>query len=269
MPADGSAGQPRPPGYSADRALSFGSAAELYDRRRPSYPAAAVDHVLGRVEGAADVLDIGAGTGKATALFAARGLRVTAVEPDARMAEVLRGRVPPADVVVAPFESWAAPVNPSFDIAVCAQAWHWVDRSAGLPKLAGLLRPGGVMAIMANVPRGGGMDLAPVLEPVYQAIAPDMPPDPMRTWTGDWQEFADEFEADGRFDVEPLWEVDWADPLDADAFAELAATHSTYRVLGDDVRARLTSALREAVAGAGGVVTMWYRTAVLAARLRY
>lgn len=267
MPADDAAGPLDAAGYSAERAQSFGSAAELYDRRRPSYPAAAVDHILGRVEGAADVVDIGAGTGKAAALFASRGLRVTAVEPDARMAEVLRAQVPTAEVVVAAFESWEAEPA-SFDVAVSAQAWHWVDRSAGMPKLAAVLRPGGVMAVMANVPRDGGMDLAAALEPVYQAIVPDMPPDPMRNWSGEWQMFIDEFEADGRFDVEPRWELDWDEPLDADAFAELAATHSTYRVLGDDVRARLTGALREAVAGAGGVVTMWYRTAVLVARLR-
>jgi hypothetical protein len=54
------------------RRLAFGSVAELYDRSRPSYPPALVDDVLGLVGVAPRVLEVGAGTGKATVLFAAR-----------------------------------------------------------------------------------------------------------------------------------------------------------------------------------------------------
>ena len=64
--------------------------ADLYDHARPSYPSALVDDVLdyaGAVAAATvRALEVGAGTGKATALFAARGLNVLAIEPSAEMA---------------------------------------------------------------------------------------------------------------------------------------------------------------------------------------
>jgi len=54
------------------RALSFGSAAWEYERFRPAYPGAVVDEVLAYAGHAvATALEIGAGTGKATRMFAA------------------------------------------------------------------------------------------------------------------------------------------------------------------------------------------------------
>src|SRR3954454_8565176 len=77
------------------RALSFGARAEAYERFRPGYPVALFDLVMtyaGRPVRTA--LEIGAGTGKATRLFAGRGVTVTATEPDAAMLAELRKHVP-------------------------------------------------------------------------------------------------------------------------------------------------------------------------------
>ena len=71
------------------RALSFGTVAESYERFRPDYPAELADLVLayaGRPVRTA--LEIGAGTGKATRLFADRGVTLTATEPDPAMTDV-------------------------------------------------------------------------------------------------------------------------------------------------------------------------------------
>ena len=59
------------------RRLAFGEVAELYDEVRPSYPAELVEDViaLAPLDGDAPrALEVGAGTGKATVLFAQRGL---------------------------------------------------------------------------------------------------------------------------------------------------------------------------------------------------
>jgi predicted TPR repeat methyltransferase len=84
------------------RAESFGNAAQLYDRARPTYPPELVDRLLS--DGTRRVLDIGCGTGIAGALFAARGCQVTGVEIDARMAAVARTKG--LEVEVASFEQW-------------------------------------------------------------------------------------------------------------------------------------------------------------------
>ena len=68
------------------RALSFGAAAEQYDRARPSYPPELVDDLVAL--GPRDVLEVGCGTGKASELFVGRVPRLLAIEPDSRMAAV-------------------------------------------------------------------------------------------------------------------------------------------------------------------------------------
>ena len=78
--------------YTAEQRLAFGRFAELYDRARPTYPAAAVDAVIqfGALVPPAGIPEIGAGTGKATELLASRGLGVLALEPSPEMARIAR-----------------------------------------------------------------------------------------------------------------------------------------------------------------------------------
>jgi len=76
------------------RGLSFGSVANQYERYRLDYPGELVDVVV-RYAGAPlrSALVVGAGTGKATRLFASRGIAVTALDTDAEMADVLDSRI--------------------------------------------------------------------------------------------------------------------------------------------------------------------------------
>jgi ubiquinone/menaquinone biosynthesis C-methylase UbiE len=68
------------------RALSFGSVAAAYEQFRPGYPEALVDAVLAYAgHPVHTALEIGAGTGKATRVFAVRGITVTATDPDPAM----------------------------------------------------------------------------------------------------------------------------------------------------------------------------------------
>jgi trans-aconitate methyltransferase len=134
----------------AARARSFGAAAREYDRARPSYPQDLIDDVVAELPGA-DVVEVGAGTGKATALFAVRPLRLTCVEPDPGMAAVLRENcrsMPNVDVVVSSFEDWE-PAGPYHGL-VAAQSWHWTRAEHRYDKAAGLLREGGIIALFWN-----------------------------------------------------------------------------------------------------------------------
>ena len=126
------------------RALSFGSVAEAYERFRPGYPVELLDLVTayaGRPIGTA--LEIGAGTGKATRLFAQGGVAVTATEPDAAMLAELRKHVP-ADVTTlqAAFED--LPLDSSYDLVYAAAALHWTNPEGRWERMAALVRPGGV-----------------------------------------------------------------------------------------------------------------------------
>ncbi|MFA6576536.1 MAG: class I SAM-dependent methyltransferase [Nocardioides sp.] len=129
-----------------ERALSFGSAAAAYERFRPGYPDELVDAVLAYAgQPVHTALEIGAGTGKATRVFAGRGIAVTATDPDAAMLGELRKHVPAAVVTVrAAFED--LPLTSTYDLAFAAASLHWTEPTARWTRLAALLNPGGTFA---------------------------------------------------------------------------------------------------------------------------
>jgi ubiquinone/menaquinone biosynthesis C-methylase UbiE len=132
---------------TVDRARSFGSVAEAYDRGRPAYPADAVAWLAGGE--AKVVLELGAGTGKLTRQLVDQGHAVFATEPDEAMLAVLRERVPEVSAKVATAEE--IPANDrSVDVVVVAQAFHWFDHEAALAEIARVLKPGGHVALVWN-----------------------------------------------------------------------------------------------------------------------
>jgi SAM-dependent methyltransferase len=118
---------------------SFDRVAALYDQYRPGYPAELVEEIITRSEipRGGKILEIGCGTGKATALFAPKGYSILCIEPGKNLAAIaarnLRGwRV---EFETTTFENWNARVG-EFDLAISAQAFHWVAPEIGFPKSA-------------------------------------------------------------------------------------------------------------------------------------
>ncbi|WP_236048129.1 class I SAM-dependent methyltransferase [Paractinoplanes ovalisporus] len=86
-----------------------------------------------------NALEIGAGTGKATRLFAGRGIAVTATEPDEGMLAELRRHVP-KDVrtVRAAFEE--LPVGETYGLVYAAASLHWTRPEGRWARLGGCSR---------------------------------------------------------------------------------------------------------------------------------
>jgi SAM-dependent methyltransferase len=151
------------------RALSFGGVAAAYERFRPGYPVALFDVVMTYAgQPIRTALEIGAGTGKATRLFAQQGVMVTATEPDAAMLAELRKHVPAnVKTVQAVFEDLRP--GGSYGLVYAAAALHWTSPEGRWPRMAALLEPGGVFASF-----GGPFQLADpsVAEAVRAARAP-------------------------------------------------------------------------------------------------
>jgi ubiquinone/menaquinone biosynthesis C-methylase UbiE len=129
------------------RASSFGAVADDYDEFRPRPPAGLADS-LGTVDGA-DAVDVAAGTGLLTRFLADHGARVTAVEPDTRMAEVLASRSPGVRVVTGTAEALPLP-DGSADLVTVSSAWHWFDHDRAAAEFARVLRPGGRLVVLWN-----------------------------------------------------------------------------------------------------------------------
>ncbi len=128
------------------RALSFGSVAEAYEQYRPDYPTELFDLVMayaGRPVRTA--LEIGAGTGKATRLFARPGITVTATDPDEAMLAELRKHVPPeVHTARAAFED--LPLGPRYGLVYAGAALHWTRPEGRWDRMAELVEPAGTLA---------------------------------------------------------------------------------------------------------------------------
>jgi SAM-dependent methyltransferase len=130
---------------------TFDEVALLYDRARPGYPPALIDDVIalsGIPEGGC-ILEVGCGTGIATEPFARRGYRIDAVELGANLAAIAEEKFaayPNVSIQVGDFEQMPIP-DSSYDLAISAQAFHWIDPNVGYPKLARALKLGGAIAL--------------------------------------------------------------------------------------------------------------------------
>jgi SAM-dependent methyltransferase len=130
-----------------DHALSFGAVADAYDRGRPTYPRAAAAWLTGDAPGS--VLELGAGTGKLTEQLVALGHDVHATDPDAAMLAKLAARLPEVRTSQSAAEEIPAG-DRSYDVVVCAQAFHWFDLDKALPEIARVLKPGGRLSLVWN-----------------------------------------------------------------------------------------------------------------------
>ena len=212
-------------------AASFDAAADAYERGRPSYPEAALDWLL--PPGARRVLDLGAGTGKLTRQVAARGLDVVAVDPSEAMLDRLRLAVPGVTALRGTAEAIPLPSG-SVDVALVAQAWHWVDPALAVPEVARVLKPGGRLGLLWNhrdesegwtrklgalLARLGSMEDGSLAPPVGPPFGP----------------------------VERC-DLRWSQPVDAAALLDLVASRSYFIVLPEAEKAPVLDDVRALIA---------------------
>ena len=256
----------------------FGSVAELYDRARPSYPPALVDDVLEFAGAAAGDLavEVGAGTGKATVLFAQRGLRIVALEPSSEMARVARSNLAAYGEVTieqAEFEQWAP--RERFRLLFAAQAWHWVNPSVRYPRAREALADGGALAVFWNRPRWESSPLRDELADAYGRAAPELGagstgPGPMHPgvrsppeWWGDWTR---ELRGTVGFEPPEPRSYVWNQEYTTEEYVQLLQTHSDHIILTEAERHALLEAVAGVIDRSGGSLTLEYVTALWLAR---
>ena len=218
---------------------AFGGDPAGYHRARPPYPEWVYETLTSQcgLRHDAAVFEIGAGTGIATHRLLEFGANpVVAVEPDARLANFLRANNPDAalTVVVAPFEE-AALDEGAFDLGVCATAFHWLDETSALTKIASLLRPGGWWAAVWN---DFGDDSRP--DPFHEAThellaAPASPGAGERgvPYALDVEARLSALERSDAFDFAEHRTSRWTLALDADQTVALYATYSNVKARSD------------------------------------
>ena len=134
----------------ADQARSFDRVAGVYQKARPSYPAAAVEWVLEAAPGLR-VVDLAAGTGKLTEVLVAAGADVTAVEPLANMRAELERALPAVRALDGTAERIPLPDGERRRAYSSARRSTGSTRLLALGEIARVLVPGGVLGLVWNL----------------------------------------------------------------------------------------------------------------------
>ncbi|MFJ8822361.1 class I SAM-dependent methyltransferase [Streptomyces sp. NPDC102467] len=254
---------------------TFTEDAELYDRMRPGYPPRMYDD-LADLAGSGPgcrVLEVGAGTGKATVQLAARGCRIVAVELGHAMATVARRRLadhPGAEVVVAEFETWPLPPHP-FDLVLAATSWHWIAPEIRVAKAVAALRPGGSIAtVSTHHIKGGTEAFFAASQRCYEHFDPTTPPGITLQPASHVPKDEAELTASGRFEPAVFRRYEWDATYTTRQYLDLLSTYSGHRDLDPAARAGLYDSLAGLVDGRhGGRITKRYMTELRLARLAH
>lgn len=125
--------------------------AGIYEEIRPSYPEKLINDVISKtaLQSNDSLLEIGAGTGKATMQFAEKGFNIKAIEIGEDMAEILIDKckqLTNVSVEVASFEEWSDN-NQKYSMIYSAQAFHWIDKNIKYIKCHELLKDKGYLIL--------------------------------------------------------------------------------------------------------------------------
>lgn len=252
----------------------FDHDAANYDRARPQYPDDLFEELVGYVgprAGGIDAIEIGPGTGQATAALLARGMRVTAVELGESLAAFLTRKFasePRLKVVQGAFEE--APLGAgSAGLVIAATAWHWIDPATRAERAYTLLRSGGVLAVVDTVQVRDPVDRGFFERtfPIYRHYRPDERHDEGRdAETYEPPAYAEMRESPYFTDVR-LWRRRWNQRYDAVSYEALLRSYSDTARMAPAAREGLVRELIEVVkAEPDGMVTRPLTMTLVASR---
>jgi SAM-dependent methyltransferase len=227
-----------------DAARGFADNAAGYEAARPSYPAAAVAHIVGHghIGPGRRVLDLAAGTGKLTRLLAPTGADVVAVEPIAAMRDRLVALLPGVEVHDGTAEDLPL-ADRSVDAVTVAQAFHWFDPALALAEVRRVLRSGGHLFLVWNT-----RDRRHDWVRTFGDLLVDGP-DLERPYDSYYDvDYAAVVADAGGFTPVELWSHDWDQPCDPDLLVARAESVSVVGQLPPGDKQRVLDRVRNLAA---------------------
>lgn len=131
----------------------YDSIAEEYEKLRPEYPRDMIESLIMHtgIDQTSHLLEVGAGTGKATMILAEKGFKIDCIEIEPQMADILIRKTQPypnISVTIDNFETWEKAEQRKYDLIYSAQAFHWIDENVRYKKSHELLKKNGQLALL-------------------------------------------------------------------------------------------------------------------------
>jgi ubiquinone/menaquinone biosynthesis C-methylase UbiE len=164
---------------------TFDNLADAYAGGRLGYSNDIYNHLVGfGLAPSHGIVDVGCGTGLASAPLIENRYQVTGVDPSVPMLEIARRDHPEAAWVEGRAESLPFE-DRRFDVAISAQAFHHFDQHRALAEIRRVLRPRGIVAIWwKNLPSDDAV------KQLRDAVSRDLGIEPPSiTWRGSFREF--------------------------------------------------------------------------------
>ena len=246
---------------------TFDNAADDYDRIRPDY-AEAIYHDIFRyqpITPQSHVLEIGMGSGKASAPFLKTGCDLTALEPGEHLAAIASARY--ADcrnltIHTQTLQDYECP-DETYDLVYAATAFHWIPEEYGYKRVFRLLKQGGVFARFAY---HAGPDLSrPALAEDIQKVYSRYKPQRSEARSNKPLLFGPEHAAAladlaAKYGFSDTVSHIYRTTRDFTAaeYRKLLTTYSDHMALEEPLRTRLFDGICEAIELHGGVITIHY-----------
>ena len=253
--------------------MAFEEVADLYNEVRPTYPEPLIEAVLTLADlpPGGRILEIGCGPGNITLAFARRGYRILGIELGARLAALAAQNCrayPGVEIRCAAFEDYALEPG-AFDLALSADALHWIPPAIAYPKMAQALKPSGSAALIWNVPVNPATEWSEAIDAVYRTVAPDLD-NPDQGTSPEWVRhvITENFARSGCFDTVTYRQVPWSLTLSTERYLGLLRTYSGHRGISEPLRARLYAGIRDVLKRFGDQVTQPQLTVLFHARVK-
>ena len=251
-------------GWERENRGHFDDIVVNYDKARWDYTAALyVDIIDYSQTKSQKAIEIGAGTGKATAPMLEAGYNVTVVEMSVNMAAFIKDKFKDNscfNVIVSDFENVILPEN-NYDLIYAASAFHWVDAEIGCPKAFRLLKKGGTFALFRNNLINGNepyKEAEEFYEKYYLSVYPKNKSTSPKTRAGLSSPFGinhgygfSDMEQYGFTDIAMKF-YDVTLTYSADEYIALLETMSDHRNLPDSNKAALYTGIRDVIYKHGG-----------------
>ena len=253
--------------FSRNQSEVFDLASDYYDKFRPSYPQELINCIISEtgIGSNSRILEIGAGSGKATELFVSKGFNMYCIEPGENLAAVALKRFAPTGLVdycTCRIEDWEEKKE-HFDLAISAQAFHWVPKPIGFLKCASALKFKGFIGLFWNL-----------------YLTYDEPIDVELCETGMFllqseasceeriNSHIEEIKSSGCFNEAMVYKFPWSQKYTADEYIGFMKTGNSYLSASEDDRQAAEAKVREILNRYGGFIVRQYLCVLFLAQKR-